>query len=131
MDERDRDILRRILDSSAGFGHREHIELAWRYLGHHDVDDANEAIGEAIRHVASLHGAPGKYHETITRAWVHLVALHRGAGEAQSFDEFIAANPRLLDRHLLDRHYSRELIMSDEARARWTAPDLREFPALA
>jgi hypothetical protein len=131
VDERDLQILRRVLDRTAGFSHREHIELAWCYLGHHDVEAANRAIAQAIRHVAALHGAPDKYHETITRAWVHLVARHRATSGAASFDEFIAENPRLLDRHLLDRHYSRELIMSDAARARWIDPDLRALPALA
>jgi hypothetical protein len=129
--EPDLDILRRILDRGAGFGHREHIELAWSYLGRDDIDAAHRKVTAAIRHVAGLHGAPDKYHETITRAWVHLVALHRAHGEHNSFDEFIAANARLLDRHLLDRHYSRELLMSEEARARWADPDLRALPALA
>jgi hypothetical protein len=127
---RDFQTLKGILDRSAGFGHRQHIELAWTYLGHYDIDVASEAMAGAIRHVAALHGAPGKYHETLTRAWVHVVALHRAASAAESFDDFVAENPRLLDRHLLDRHYSRELIMSREARVRWTAPDLRDLPAL-
>lgn len=130
MHERDLQILRGIVDRSNGFGHREHIELAWASLGHYDVDHAAETIAEAIQHLASLHGAPGKYHETLTRAWVHVVALHRVTSAARSFDEFIAENPRLLDRHLLDRHYSRELVMSSQARARWTEPDLRALPAL-
>lgn len=131
MDERDLHILRRILDRGAGFSHREHIELAWCYLGEHDIEGANRVVAAAIRHVARLHGAPGKYHATITRAWVHLVALHRAAGDAASFEEFIAAHPRLLDQHLVDHHYSPGLIRSEEARTRWIDPDLRALPALA
>lgn len=78
--------------------------------------------------LAVQHGTPGKYHETITRSWVQLVALHWTDGKAESFDEFIADNPALLDRHLLDRHYSRELISSPRARKRWIQPDRRAFP---
>jgi len=56
------------------------------------------------------------------------VVLHRAKSEAESFDEFIAGNSALLNRHLLEAHYSRELLSSPEARVRWTEPDLRGLP---
>lgn len=77
-----------------------------------------------------MHGAPEKYHATITRCWVHLMTLHRARSDAESFDQFIAKNSGLLDRGLLKRHYSPELIGSEQARAVWTQPDLRELPSL-
>jgi hypothetical protein len=43
----------------------------------------------------------------------------------------IADNRPLLDRHLLDGHYSSELMASDSARARWATPDLARLPALS
>ena len=129
MHEADHAILREILERGQ-FGHREHLELAWSYLGRYDADEAREAMTAAIRHVAELHGAPDKYHETITRSWVQLVAVHRARTPAGSFDEFMSDpdNAGLLDRHLLDHHYSRELIASDAARTGWTEPDLRALP---
>jgi hypothetical protein len=33
MRTRDLEVLQEILDTRDGFGHREHLELAWRYLG--------------------------------------------------------------------------------------------------
>jgi hypothetical protein len=131
MRQRDLDILRSILVTRKGFGHREHLELVWSYLQIYDAEDTHRAVGAAIRHLASAHGAPDKYHETITRSWVQLVVLHRAESEAESFDEFIAGSSGLLDRHLLEAHYSRELLGSPEARARWTEPDLRELPSAA
>jgi hypothetical protein len=131
MHERDLPVLCRILEMRGGFGHREHLELTWNYLGMYEIGGAHQTAACAIRHVANLHGVPDRYHATITRSWVHLVAIHRQASEARSFDEFIAHNPRLLDRHLLERHYSRELIASSEARTRWVEPDIRQLPALA
>jgi hypothetical protein len=130
MREGDLDILRRILGARGAFSHREHLELAWNYLALYEVDEAQRAVGSAIRHVARLHGMPDRYHQTITRSWVQLVALHRLGSDARSFDEFIAENPGLLDRRVLDRHYSRELIASPRARARWTEPDLAALPRL-
>jgi hypothetical protein len=127
MQDRDVKILRAIL-GRGDFGHYEHLELAWTYLGLYDVEMAHQVMSDAIRHVAELHGMPGRYHETMTRAWVHLVAVHRQDSDAHSFDAFIAENPGLLDKHLLDRHFSRNLIASDQARARWADPDLRQLP---
>jgi hypothetical protein len=49
----------------------------------------------------------------------------------ESFDEFVAGNPGLLDRHLLESHYSRALLGSPEVRTRWAEPDLRELPSAA
>jgi hypothetical protein len=128
MRERDEDILRSILSGRGGFGHREHLELAWNYLDVYEPDEAHDVMASAIRQLARLHGAPDKYHETITRCWVHLVAVHRASSEAQSFDRFIGENGGLLDSRLLARHYSPELISSPGARASWTEPDLRELP---
>ena len=85
----------------------------------------------AIRHVARLHGAADKYHETITRAWLHFVAVHTQRWGAESFEEFIGRNPDLLDRKLIEHFYSCELILSEPARAAWAAPDLRRLPGLA
>ena len=50
-------------------------------------------MAAAIRHIAALHGAPDKYHDTLTIAWVHLVAVHLSRSDARSFGEFIAENP--------------------------------------
>lgn len=96
MRDQDLDILGSILDRRGDFGHREHLELTWRYLQLYEADEACRAVAAAIRQVASLHGARDKYHDTITRCWVHLVAFHRIDCDAESFDEFIAENCDLL-----------------------------------
>ena len=126
----DLEALERIVGTHGRFGHREHLELAWSYLDRYRLERATEAMSTAVRHLAREHGMPDRYHETITRSWVRLVDVHRRTSDASSFDEFIARNSGLLDRHLLERHYSRELIASDGARAEWTEPDLRPLPSL-
>ena len=131
MRKRDLQVLDEILAAQGGFGHREHLELAWSYLRVYPVDEASEVMVAAIRHVAGLHGAEDKYHETMTRAWLHCVAVHIQRWDADSFDEFLERNPGLLDRDLIQHFYSRQLIRSESARATWSAPDLRPLPALA
>jgi hypothetical protein len=131
MRKSDLEVLQEILEPHGGFGHREHLELAWSYLRLYSIDEAAEVMVAAIRHVARLHGAEDKYHETITRAWLHFVAVHMQRWGADSFEEFLERNPDLLDSKLIQHFYSRELILSDPARAAWIAPDLGRLPALA
>jgi hypothetical protein len=130
MRARDLETLNEILHNRGRFGHREHLELAWTYLDRYPVEVASNALAAAIRHVAALHGAPQRYHVTMTQAWVRLVAVHRAGRPARAFDRFITENPRLLDKTLLVRHYSPELIASDQARTHWTEPDFRALPAI-
>jgi hypothetical protein len=131
MRRRDAEALGAIVQARGGFGHREHLELAWTYLTLYPVDEASEVMADAIRHIAQLHGAEDKYHETITRAWFCFVAVHMQRWGADTFDEFIERNAELLDRKLIEHFYSRELIFSRPAQAAWTAPDVRPLPALA
>jgi hypothetical protein len=128
---RDLQVLHGILESRGGFSHREHVELAWSFLRLYPIEDAVEVMTAAIRQVARRHGAEGKHHDTITRAWMHLVAVHMQRWGADSFDEFSEHNPELLDSKLIQHFYSRELLLSEPARASWTTPDLRRLPALA
>jgi hypothetical protein len=131
MRKRDLQLVQEVLETRGGFGHREHLELAWNYLRFYPSDEAGEVMVAAIRHVARLHGAEGKYHETMTRAWLHLVAVHVKRWGADSFEVFLARNPDLLDVRLIEHFYSREVILSEPARAAWTAPDQRPLPVLA
>jgi len=124
-------ILHEILARGEGFGHRQHVELTWRHLGDHDPEAARALVADAIRRVAAAHGAPGKFHATITAAWVRCVAVHRERWPANTFDRFIERNGELLDPKLLEQHFSRELLFSDSARAEIVDPDIRPLPLLA
>jgi hypothetical protein len=130
MDERDQAILHEILGRGDGFGHRQHVELAWRYLGEHGLPQAADALDEAIAAVATAHGAPGKFHATITRAWAQCVAVHRQRWPADTFDGFLDRNPQLLDSGLLDHFYSPERLRDPAARARFAAPDKHPLPSV-
>jgi len=130
MRKQDLQILHEIPESRGGFGHREHLELAWTYLRRYPTDEAAKVMVAAIQRIARQHEAEEKYHETITRAWLHFVAVHIQRWGAESFEEFIDRNPDLLDRNLIEHFYSRELILTESARAAWVGPDLRRLPAL-
>jgi hypothetical protein len=123
----DDEFLRQFEDCTLeDFRHRDHVRLAWVCLREHGWDGALERVRAGIRRFATHHGAARKYHETMTVAWLALVAAAMDAApEAAGFDELLAAEPRLLDTKALDEHYTAGLLASERARASWVEPDLR------
>lgn len=111
------------------FTHRAHLRLAWTCLRRDGFALGGVRVIAGIQAFARRHGAAGLYHETVTRAWLALVAA-ADSGEAASFDAFLEASPHLLARPL-DRHYSPQTLASEEARARFVAPDREPLPAAA
>lgn len=106
------------------FAHEDHLRLAWIVLRRDGLALGEERVADLIRHLAAALGAPGRYHDTVTRAWTRLVAAAlSGMPGDSSFAEFLAAHPALASRDGLDRHFSPELLAGPEARARWVAPD--------
>jgi hypothetical protein len=115
--------------SNDGFHHRDHIRLAWIYLQRYEEPEARRHIAEAIRKFAAHHGKRDKYHETITMAWLRLVAnaMAHLPPEA-SFNDLTAASPELLDKRSIERFYSMPILASDAARTSWVEPDLQALP---
>ncbi len=120
--------LQAILARGQGFGHVEHLELAWRYLERLPLAAAEAAMASAIRHLAQAHGMPERYHATLTAGWVRAVAAFRAHDAGATFDDFIAAHPRLLERDLLRHHYSPERLAGPDARREFVEPDRLAFP---
>ncbi len=111
------------------FSHRQHVRLAWLYLGRHEFEDASRRVVEGIKAFAALHGATGLYHETITRAWLRLIADgRRRVPEADTFAGFLEANPALTVKGALDPYYEPATLQTDEARGRFVAPDRAPLP---
>ena len=111
------------------FHHRDHLRLAWIQIRRLGVERASDTVAGAIRRFAAHHGHAGRYHETMTRFWVRVVAMGIGRHPTLPFDDLLAAEPHLLDKTLPFNHWSRERMASDEARRRWMEPDIRLMPA--
>jgi hypothetical protein len=113
-----------------GFGHREHLRLAWLVLDRQpDVDAATERVSAAVRAIAVRHDRPQRYNRTVTDAWVRIVAHCRHATPGSSFDDMLADQPWLLDKRLLLRHYSSRVLASTRARQSSVPPDVHPIPA--
>jgi hypothetical protein len=109
------------------FRHGDHLRLAWLHLERAPFPAALENVRTGIQAFAAHHGAKGLYHETITRAWVHLLASH----DEPNFAEFLSRHSHRLNKDLLHSFWSPAALDSEEARRSWLAPDLRNLPATA
>jgi hypothetical protein len=115
--------------ASDAFLHYDHIRLAWIYLREHALADATERMAASIRRFAQHYGAGAKYHDTMTRVWMRLVAHGgRAPGSDHDFAAFAAANPHLFDKQYVFQFYSRPRLFSNSARAGWVEPDLIPLP---
>jgi hypothetical protein len=115
--------------SNESFHHRDHIRLAWIYLQSYGALEARRRMAAAIRKFAALHGNSEKYHETITLAWLRLVAdaMTRVPRET-SFDTLTTVSPELLDKRTIEKFYSTAALASETARTSWVEPDLQPLP---
>jgi hypothetical protein len=86
------------------FPHAAHVHVAWWFVTHEPLLAAISRMRAGLQRFAAAKGKPERYHETITIAFVLLVADRRRAGE--SWDGFAVRNPDLLE---------------------WPCPALRQF----
>lgn len=114
----------------AGFGHREHVRLAYVYLVENGPEASAGLMKRAILRLLECNGIdPSKYHETLTMAWILAVAhFMENSGKLHSADEFMESNPVLLDSDVMLTHYSADVLFSPGAREAFIEPDLSVIP---
>lgn len=108
------------------FGHEEHVRLAWIYLQEYDTDEATARCRRTLSRFAAFHGDRDKYHDTLTGAFMHLIARH--VAETPEDEDWTAFRARVRPlfesaRELIDRHYSKEHLGRPEARKTFLPPD--------
>jgi hypothetical protein len=115
------------------FHHRDHIKVTYLYLQRHPLAGAITKVRMGLQALAVAWNAPVDdlekgYHETMTQAWVRLVhlTLSRGA-VAESADAFCDEHPQLMQKTRLQLFYSRERLMTWEAKREFVEPDLAQF----
>jgi hypothetical protein len=105
------------------FPHGSHVRLTLVYLARYGRDEALQRLMDGLRRFATAKGHPEKFHVTMTRAWVEVIAAARRAHPDLTPAAVIEACPELLDRDALLRFYSPDRLNSAEARTGWLAPD--------
>jgi hypothetical protein len=110
----------------AKFHHADHIRLAWLCVQRYGARQAETVLLDGICKFAQNAGVPQKFHYTITIAWARLVAAAcRESDSCDLFYEWIKTHPELLNRYLMNEHYSAGKLESLQARCGWLEPDLK------
>lgn len=109
------------------FPHEAHVRVAWYYLQREPMLFALPRLRAALQRFAASKGQPGRYHETITVAFMLIVAERLEGARGLAWDVFAARNADLLQRQpsVLSRFYSDEVLASPRARETFVMPSLR------
>ena len=98
----------------------------------HDRDEATRLIRDGIQRYNRAQGNHTGYHETITKAWIAVIEGFLSKRDRTLPDSVLAEE--LLhecgDKDYLLRFYTKERLLSDEARSRWVDPDLARIEQL-
>jgi hypothetical protein len=113
------------------FTHRAHLRFAFLLLRRLPFLEACITMRDTLKTFGTRAGKPGLYHETITIAFMSVVAERLAAGDEVDCDAFLAANPDLSDRRLLRRYYPPDLLASARARSRFILSEPACQPARA
>jgi hypothetical protein len=105
------------------FTHVAHVRAAYLYLRSGSFATAIERTSNSIRQYAASLGAPEKYHETITVAYLALIQQRMVEyGDGGGWVGFARAHPDLFERDLLLKSYPREQLDSPLARRVFVLP---------
>lgn len=135
----------------AHWTHRAHLRVAYCYVTRFGLADAIPKVAAGIRAYNQSQGIvdtpTSGYHETMTIAWLHLVAamlaeygptgaISAGSPpllgpDAPPSQEFLEAQPQLREKKLLRLFYSRDRFCSPEAKYDFVLPDLTPLPGAA
>jgi hypothetical protein len=111
--------------------HRAHLAVGTWHVYHHGAQTALDLVRAGILRLNGHHGTPNTdtrgYHETITRAYVMLIAslleqiprTTAAAAVSHVLEHPLAASGALL------QYYSKDTLMSVAARRGWVEPDRR------
>ncbi len=122
-------LLPAITGPAGQFRHRQHIHLAFVAVRRYGMPAAVTKVCGWLQQITAYEQAPQKYHHTVSRAWVELVAHHAGNDPGcADFEVFAGRYPALLDKRLLGRHYRSSTLASGPARRSWVEPDLLPLP---
>lgn len=109
----------------AQFSHGLHIAVATWYLTQSSYEEAEKQMRDGLHRFLAHYNLNG-YNETITLFWMK--AVQNFLLQSREKDSIVAtlneAVEHFSDSKLIFQFYSREHLMSDEAKKSWVEPDL-------
>jgi len=115
------------------WNHRAHLRVAYAYLRLHGLEGAMERMREGIPRFNASKGIEDAldrgYHDTLTVAWLRILdAMISVHGPEESAEAFLDRHTQLASKVLLRLYYSRDRIMTWEAKRGFVEPDLAPLP---
>jgi hypothetical protein len=110
--------------------HMAHLAVGTWHVHEHGPEQALELLRTGITRLNEAHGTvnddAGGYHETITRAYVHLLSdfIRRPPGRAVADRVQALLVSPLAEKTALLRYYSKQSLGSVSARRGWVEPDI-------
>ena len=109
--------------AAADFPHREHVRMAFEMLRRHEFTETALHYSKALRAMAGKAGNPQAFNQTVTIAFLALIAQRLDAAPGAEFAAFEQANPDLFEKRVLARWYRSEQLASPLARRAFLLPD--------
>jgi len=113
--------------------HRAHVRVAFLYASQNPLPAALDKMRTGIKAYNKATDTPDElergYHETITVAFMRLVShALKEHGPLASSDEFCNTCARSLSKGVLLNYYSKDRLISLEAKQQFLEPDLQPLP---
>ena len=109
------------------FGHRGHLKAGFLYLKRHDFPGACVAMKATLKSFAAAQGKMNVYHETVTVAYLALVAERLVEERPEiDFDHFLERYPELLSQEFFERYYPRGVLDDPGSKATFMLPRPRD-----
>jgi hypothetical protein len=115
---------------SGKFPHEQHVRMGFEMLRRHDFAETAHLYSRALRTMTQRMGRPEIFHQTVTIAFLSIIAERMRAQKPADFAEFAAGNSDLFEQSVLSRYYRPERLASDIARSSFVLPDpeIRNVP---
>lgn len=114
--------------SRDGWKHAEHLVVALFYLSKHDFETSLGKMRDGIFNLLKAFevdlNKEMPYHETMTVFWMRTVADFKHSKNGASLPEICSELVEKFDKDYPLRFYTRELLFSDEARAKFVEADI-------
>jgi hypothetical protein len=98
--------------------------MGFEMLRRYDFATCAFQYSKALKTMVAKVGAPQAFHQTMTIAYLALIAERLESGNCVDFEAFAAGNPDLFDPSVLRRWYSAEQLGTKAARHTFLLPQL-------
>jgi hypothetical protein len=108
--------------AAADFPHREHVRMAFEMLRRYDFAESVWQFSRTLRLMAARAGKPQAFSQTVTIAFLAIIAERMEPGPAADFSAFARDNPEVFEKDVLARWYPHEQLAAEITRRVFVLP---------